>query len=195
MPSSARKARKSPRAPGGTATEARDGSADVNAPLAALVRAALAGGGRRPGELGMVLTGDAAVRELNRRWRGLDRATDVLSFGYDETPGAIVNGDLIVSMDRVIEQAVRYKVTRGQELARLIVHGALHLAGLDHKTVAERRHMRAREQRVLREGAKEVRALERALSVPAESPRPGAGKRRGRSARARRRPASARRRT
>ena len=65
-------------------------------------------------------------------------------------------------MDRVIEQAARYRVTRGKELARLIVHGALHLAGLDHKTAAERRHMRAREARVLSERAKEVQALEQA---------------------------------
>jgi probable rRNA maturation factor len=135
----------------------------VTAPLAALVRAALAGEGRRPGELGIVLTGDAPVRELNRRWRGLDRATDVLSFGYDETAGPVVNGDLIVSMDRVAEQARRFRVTRGRELARLIVHGALHLAGLDHKTPAQRRHMRAREARLLKSGATHVRALERAL--------------------------------
>jgi probable rRNA maturation factor len=135
----------------------------VSAPLAALVRAALALEGRRPGELGIVLTGDAPVRELNRRWRGLDRATDVLSFGYDETAGPVVNGDLIVSMDRVAEQARRFRVTRGRELARLIVHGALHLAGLDHKTSAQRRHMRARELRLLKAGATHVRALERAL--------------------------------
>jgi len=151
-------------------------SPDVTAPLAALVRAALAGEGRKPGELGIVLTGDAPVRELNRRWRGLDRATDVLSFGYDETPGPIVNGDLIVSMDRVIEQAGRYHVTRGRELARLIVHGALHLAGLDHKTEAQRRHMRAREARLLRERAKEVRALEKALDAPAPAKRRPAGR-------------------
>ncbi len=135
----------------------------MTAPLAALVRAALAGEGRRPGELGIVLTGDAPVRELNRRWRGLDRATDVLSFGYDETPGPVVNGDLIVSMDRVAAQARRYRVTRGRELARLVIHGALHLAGLDHRTAAQRRHMRAREARLLRAGAQEVRALERVL--------------------------------
>jgi probable rRNA maturation factor len=145
------------------------------------VRATLSGEGRRPGELGIVLTGDAPVRELNRRWRGLDRATDVLSFNYDDEPGPVVNGDLIVSMDRVIEQAVRYRVSRGVELARLIVHGALHLAGLDHRTMGERRHMRARESALLKTCAKEVRALERALDGEAqgagarrESRRPGA---------------------
>lgn len=155
----------------------------MTAPLAALVRAALAGEGRKPGELGIVLTGDAPVRELNRRWRGLDRATDVLSFGYDDTLGPIVNGDLIVSMDRVAEQAVRFKVTRGRELARLIIHGALHLAGLDHKTPAQRRHMRACEDRVMKAGAAEVRTLERALDAPVRTAkpraaRPAAGRRR-----------------
>lgn len=143
----------------------------VATPLATLVRRALALEGRRPGELGIVLTGDAPVRELNRRWRGLDRATDVLSFCYDDPPGAVVNGDLIVSMDRVIAQAKRFRVTRGQELARLIVHGALHLAGLDHKSEAQRRVMRARETKLLREGAREVRALEKALDGSARRSR------------------------
>ena len=135
----------------------------VATPLATLVRKALALEGRHPGELGIVLTGDAPVRELNRRWRGLDRATDVLSFGYDETPGRFVNGDLIVSMDRVTEQARRFRVTRGRELARLVIHGALHLAGLDHRTPSERTRMRARENVLLRGAAAQVKALERAL--------------------------------
>lgn len=143
----------------------------VSAPVAALVRAALALEGRRPGELGIVLTGDGPVRELNRRWRGLDRATDVLSFNYDEVPGPIVNGDLIVSMDRVAEQARRFRVSRGRELARLVIHGALHLAGLDHQTAPDRRAMRAREQTLLRSGAAQVAALERALDRPAATTR------------------------
>ena len=146
-----------------TSAKRRPDPPGVTAPLAALVRAALATESRKPGELGIVLTGDAPVRELNRRWRGLDRATDVLSFNYDDPPGRIVNGDLIVSMDRVDAQARRFKVTRGRELARLVLHGALHLAGLDHRTAAQRRQMRAREAALLRTGAKQVRALERAL--------------------------------
>jgi probable rRNA maturation factor len=156
----------------------------VTAPLAALVRAALALEGRRPGELGIVLTGDAPVRELNRRWRGLDRATDVLSFGYDDPPGRFVNGDLIVSMDRVAEQARRFRVTRGRELARLVIHGALHLTGLDHRTPSQRARMRAREARLLRAGAAQVQALERALDRSARAqrgrraaPRRGPGRR------------------
>jgi probable rRNA maturation factor len=136
----------------------------VAAPLGALVRAALASEGRAAGELGIVLTGDAPVRELNRRWRGIDRATDVLSFGYDDAPGRLVNGDLVVSLERVVAQARRYRVSRGRELARLVIHGALHLAGLDHQTPSQRTRMRARETRALRGATAQVRALDRALA-------------------------------
>lgn len=133
--------------------------------LRALVRAALAGEGRRPGELGIVLTDDAEVRALNHRWRGLDRATDVLSFGYDEghdgARSGPVRGDIVISLDRVDEQARRYRVSRGHELARLVVHGALHLAGLEHRRRGERNHMRAREQRALRDSAGALHDLER----------------------------------
>jgi len=133
------------------------------------VRAALKSEGRTTGEIGVALADDALLRTLNRDFRGLDKATDVLSFGYDETgelmserrpaAGHPVSGDLVISMDRVRDQAKRFKVSEGEELARLIVHGALHLAGLDHRHDAERRAMRAREDRVLKGGAEHVRAL------------------------------------
>jgi len=150
--------------------------------LRALVRVALAAEGRRAGEIGIVLTGDAELRALNRRWRGIDRATDVLSFGYDEQgaergggaggakrppslgPPHSVSGDLVISMDRMGDQARRYRVTRGRELARLAVHGTLHLAGLDHARPAERMRMRLAEDRALRAAAAAVRALDRVLA-------------------------------
>jgi probable rRNA maturation factor len=130
--------------------------------LSAVVRSTLAGEGRRPGDIAIVLAGDPELRALNRRWRGIDRATDVLSFPYADEDGRI-DGDLVISLDRLAAQAKRYRVTRAQELTRLIVHGALHLAGLDHHRVAERRHMRARERVALRACAARVPAVERAL--------------------------------
>ncbi len=135
------------------------------APLRALVRAALAGEGRRVGEVAVVLSDDAALRALNRRWRGLDRATDVLSFGYDEEAGALVHGDVIVSLERAVAQARRFRVAPGRELARLVAHGALHLAGLDHQRPAQRRHMREREDACLRESREAIAALERAMGT------------------------------
>jgi probable rRNA maturation factor len=149
----------------------------LTAPLRALVKSALALEGRRPGEIAIVLADDATLRDLNRRWRGIDRATDVLSFEYGEAgpksrrriapPGcdapAPVNGDLVISLDRMRVQAKRYRVSQGRELARLVIHGALHLAGLDHHREAERRRMRARESATLRAGRDAVAALERAV--------------------------------
>ena len=156
-------------------------AAALERPLAAIVRAALALERKRPGEIGIVLAEDALLRELNRDYRKLDRATDVLSFVYEE-PGAAVSGDLVISIDRALEQAGRFRVSLGAELARLVVHGTLHLAGLDHHAAGERRHMRAREEAALASSARSIAALERALlsASPARAAR-------GASPRARRR--------
>jgi probable rRNA maturation factor len=134
------------------------------APLRTLVRTALAGEGRRPGEIGIVLADDLTLRGLNRRYRGIDRATDVLSFGYEEGSRTVaVCGDIVISLERMVEQARRYRVSRGHELARLVIHGTLHLAGLDHLRAAERRAMRRREERALEVSRATIRALDRSL--------------------------------
>lgn len=131
----------------------------LSAPLRAIVARVLKAESRRSGEIGIRLAVDRELRELNRRWRRIDRATDVISFAYDEDePDAAtrpVAGDLVVSMDRVEAQAKRFRVTPGAELARLVVHGVLHLCGHDHAKPGERREMRAREEAALRD----VRAL------------------------------------
>lgn len=158
-------------------------AARLSPPLRALLRGALALEHARPGEIAIVLADDVRLRELNRRWRGIDRATDVLSFGYDEpAPGrrraprpartaprpregapVPVSGDLVISLDRVRAQAKRYRVTPGRELARLVVHGALHLAGLDHHRTDEREHMRRQERRALRGVSAHVSTLDATL--------------------------------
>jgi probable rRNA maturation factor len=164
----------------------------LGAPLRALVRASLAQEGRRAGEIAVVLADDGRLRDLNRRWRGIDRATDVLSFSYGAGGSAaapVVHGDLVVSLDRVRDQARRFRVSEGRELARVVIHGALHLAGLDHRGAAERRRMRAREDRALRGGRAAVAALERAFGA-AMPARRASGSARARRARG---PAPARR--
>jgi len=143
--------------------ESRPRLPGVAAPLRNLVTATLALEGRRPGAITILLTDDDALRALNHRWRGIDRATDVLSFAYEERGGR-VSGDLAISLERMAGQARRYRVSPGRELARLAVHGALHLAGLDHHAAAERLHMRRREREALRAAAAPIRALDRALA-------------------------------
>ena len=143
-------------------------------PLRALVAAVLRGERRRLGEIAVVLADDELLRRTNRDWRGIDRATDVLSFAYDERePDAgarAVRGDLLVSMDRVRDQARRYRVSPGAELARLVTHGALHLCGHDHARADERRRMRALEAAALRRAGATVRALDRGLAKASAAP-------------------------
>ena len=147
--------------------------AALAAPLRAIVALTLKSESRRVGEVAIVLTDDAALRELNRGWRGIDRATDVISFAYDENePDAAtrpVNGDLVVSMDRVCEQAKRFGVTEGTELARLVIHGALHLGGHDHSQAGERTVMRGREEAAMRAARAVIRGLDAALPKSARA--------------------------
>jgi len=139
-------------------------------PLRAVVRAVLLQEKRRAGDIAVVLTGDEELRELNRGWRKIDRATDVISFAYDENePDAAtrpVTGDIAVSMDRVGEQAKRFRVSQGTELARLVVHGTLHLCGHDHKQAGERKTMREREESALRTVNNVAKRLDAAWPKP-----------------------------
>ena len=83
-----------------------------------------------------LVTGDAELRRLNRRFRGKNSATDVLSF-----PSASRNGfagDLAISVDRARRQAAEHGHSLEDELRILILHGALHLTGLDHEKDAGR---------------------------------------------------------
>jgi probable rRNA maturation factor len=134
----------------------------VTAPVRAIVTATLALEQLRPGEIAVVLTDDAALRSLNRRWRGIDRATDVLSFPYAKRAGR-VSGDLAISLDRLREQARRYRTGQARELSRLVIHGTLHLAGHDHHRVGERRRMRVIERRALGAVRTSIAALVRTL--------------------------------
>ena len=130
--------------------------------MRAVIRATLEQEGARLGEIGLVLTGDAELRELNRRWRGIDRATDVLSFPYGPKDASRVSGDLVISIDRALAQARRYRVRFGRELARLVIHGTLHLAGHDHHRPTERRRMRRAEAQAMRASRDSIQALDAA---------------------------------
>lgn len=118
--------------------------------LARFGRRVLAATGRRGWEVSVLVVDDPAIRALNKAWRRLDRATDVLSFPAGEGPGpARLLGDVAISAPRAAEQAARFGVTLDGELKRLLVHGILHLMGFDHQTRPERREMRAAEERLL----------------------------------------------
>ncbi len=113
-------------------------------------------------ELSLLITDDATVHELNKKYRGKDKPTDVLSFaleadkrgdasaGFVMPPGEMVHlGEVIVSYPRAVEQAAERKHPVENELALLVIHGVLHLLGYDHDKPAREREMRSLEQRVL----------------------------------------------
>ena len=90
------------------------------------------------GEVSVLLTSDAAIRQLNRRFRHKNRATDVLSFPADPIPGIKAGqqpaGDIAISVPTAAKQAARHGHALGVELKVLMLHGLLHLAGHDHET-------------------------------------------------------------
>ncbi len=79
----------------------------------------------------VVLVSDRKIRELNRTYRGRNRATDVLSFSYDDESYL---GDIIISVETALRQAQEEGHSLERELSILVIHGFLHLLGYDHET-------------------------------------------------------------
>lgn len=129
--------------------------ADCEALITHAVRAAIAlSGESRRCAVYVQLTDDPTIHRINRETRGVDRPTDVLSFplsapGWEEIDpqsGALMLGDLIISMQRARQQAAEYGHSLAREAAYLAAHGTLHLLGHDHEQPDEKRRMRALEE-------------------------------------------------
>ena len=87
---------------------------------------------RLRGAVQVMLAGSGELRRLNRRFRGKDRATDVLSFPANGASGEVA-GDIAVSTEIAAAQARRLGHTAAEEIKILVLHGVLHLAGYDHE--------------------------------------------------------------
>lgn len=90
------------------------------------------------------LTDDDELYELNRTYRGIAKPTDVLSFNQDTVDpetGRLYLGDIIISVDRAIQQAEEQGHSTDQEVAFLAIHGTLHLLGYDHAEADEKQRM------------------------------------------------------
>jgi len=94
---------------------------------------ALAAIGKNESSATIAFVSDKKIRELNRQFRNIDKATDVLSFPSDE-PGDMDLGDVAVSVDTAAAQAKENGLKFEEEIAQLILHGLLHLSGYDHET-------------------------------------------------------------
>lgn len=98
-------------------------------------------------EVSILITDNTEIQSLNAEYREIDSPTDVLSFPMDEE----CLGDIVISMDKVLEQAEEYGHSPERELAFLTVHGMLHLLGYDHIEEEDRVQMRTREEEILNE--------------------------------------------
>jgi len=120
-----------------------------------------------PCEVSLVFVDNEEIREINNENRGIDRATDVLSFPildypedkvykevykeekFDETfldGEELVIGDIVLSLEKALEQSKEYEHSFEREASYLVVHSVLHLLGYDHMQEEEKKKMRAREE-------------------------------------------------
>ncbi len=123
-------------------------------------------------QVNVLLTDDEAIHEINREQRGIDRATDVLSFPltqydppadfsmfddcetedyFDPDSGELMLGDIVISLDHVKEQASAYGHSQKRELAFLTAHSMLHLFGYDHMEEDERLVMEEKQEEILQQ--------------------------------------------
>ncbi len=120
-------------------------------------------------EVNVILTDNQAIQEINREHRQIDAPTDVLSFPmvdyeapsdfdhvedavedyFNPETGELMPGDIVISVDKVEEQAEKYGHSQTRELAFLVAHSMLHLCGYDHMEEEERLLMEARQNEIL----------------------------------------------
>ena len=112
-------------------------------------------------EVSVLITDNDEIRSLNKKYRNVDSATDVLSFPlfeeddnseeplfFNETE-EIILGDIIISAERALEQSEDFGHSFLRELSYLLVHGILHLLGYDHQTEEDKKNMRIMEEKIL----------------------------------------------
>lgn len=99
-------------------------------------------------EVSVSFVGDEEIHELNRDYREVDRTTDVLSFPMDDEFTNML-GDIVININKVIEQAKEYGHSEKREISYLTVHSTLHLMGFDHEEEEDKKEMRAVEDRVM----------------------------------------------
>lgn len=99
--------------------------------------------GKTCGDLNFIFCSDRYLLKLNKKHLQHDYFTDILTFNYNETN--IISGDIFISLDRVKENATLFKQVFVTELHRVMIHGILHLLGLDDHTEDEKKRMRKAE--------------------------------------------------
>lgn len=113
----------------------------------AWIKAVAASYGKKVGEIAYIFVNDEKILEVNRQYLQHDYYTDIITFDYCE--GDVISGDLFISLDTVRTNAEQVGATYEQELHRVIIHGILHLCGINDKGPGEREIMEAAENSAL----------------------------------------------
>jgi len=101
----------------------------------------------KTGNITYIFCDDAYLADLNKKYLNHKTLTDIITFDYVE--GNMINGDIFISIERVQENAIKYKTSFKNELLRVICHGVLHLIGFTDKNNSEKLVMRTKEQECL----------------------------------------------
>lgn len=100
------------------------------------------------GEIAFIFCSDDKILEINNQYLQHDYYTDIITFDYSE--GDTISGDIFISLDTVKSNSEQYKTDYNDELNRIIIHGILHLCGIDDKGPGEREHMTECENKALK---------------------------------------------
>ena len=111
------------------------------------IKAVAASYGKRVGEIAYIFCSDEKILEVNRQYLEHDYYTDIITFDYTE--GNRISGDLFISLDTVRTNAEQFDQPYERELYRVIIHGVLHLCGINDKGPGEREIMEAAENKAL----------------------------------------------
>ena len=111
------------------------------------IRQVAASYGKKVGDIAYLFVNDEKILQTNNEFLGHDYYTDIITF--DDSEGKVVNGDLMISVDTVFTNSDKYGRPYSEELNRVIIHGILHLCGLNDKGPGEREIMEAAEDRAL----------------------------------------------
>jgi len=133
------------------APEAARAAPEAREIIGRAIRAADEAAGPSEGIVSVVVEDDAAIRELNRQWRGIDQPTNVLSFPAAATSSIASRhlGDLAISYETVGREAEAEARPFAHHLAHVAVHGFLHLLGYDHQSDAAAEQMEGLERKIL----------------------------------------------
>lgn len=104
-------------------------------------------GAYKDSEVSITLVNNREIRKINKKYRGIDKATNVLSF---ELGDDLLLGDIFIALDTVIDEAVRANISVAEHTAHLIVHGVLHLLGYDHINDSDAKKMESKEIAILK---------------------------------------------